>query len=354
MAHGDSKALVTLDPYTCIPKRNRKYASECSEVHLCKQGAEDLSENFQHFTNLEVVWFSGNRLSRINNLETNFRIREVYVENNRLVSLAGLKSFKFLRVLLASGNQLRNLDKQLATLSRFAFLKKLDLFDNPVAEEPDYRLRLIYRVPQVDILDKHAVKGPERLRADEVVPNLDKVSATKAEKPKRKIITHSALEKICFREARDIRERRQRENDADMGEPFMMGMDLAAPPPEARAIRENRERWAGLRTLDWPSQAGDAAQRQQMGKTLPGSSGKTLLLGGSGGDTLASCASAVLRPHMTQTGYPLALGLHTRPAKPRADYFTQSLLRPRREAEESTGLVKVKVGHEHHHTLLCS
>ena len=54
------------------------------------------------------------------------------------------------QVLLASGNQLRNLDKQLALLSRcgvkasvstscdahdvrrFPFLKKLELFDNPV------------------------------------------------------------------------------------------------------------------------------------------------------------------------------------------------------------------------------
>ena len=56
---------------------------------------------------------------------------QIYLQNNRLVSLAGLRSFKFLKVLLASGNQLRNLDKQLALLSKFAFLKKLDLFDNP-------------------------------------------------------------------------------------------------------------------------------------------------------------------------------------------------------------------------------
>ena len=55
------------------------------------------------------------------------------------------------QVLLASGNQLRNLDKQLALLSRqaapgslrhltsgslgrFPFLKKLELFDNPVRD----------------------------------------------------------------------------------------------------------------------------------------------------------------------------------------------------------------------------
>merc|ERR1719401_3327474 len=195
-----------LDPYTCIPKRNRKYASECTEVHLAKQGATSLSPNFNHFDNLEVVWFNGNLLSRIENLEDNFRIREVYVQDNRLVSLSGIRPFKFLRVLMASNNQLRNLEKQLAVLTRFAFLKKLDLFDNPIAEEPDYRLRIIYHVPQVEVLDRHAVKPPERLSAEEVVPNLDKVSAAKPEKAKRKPAwgDHSALEKMALTMSKEV------------------------------------------------------------------------------------------------------------------------------------------------------
>lgn len=353
MASGDaskaaSKAVPMLDPYTCIPKRNRKYASECTEVYLAKQGAEKTSENFGHFKSLEVIWFNGNRLSRIENLETNFRIREVYIEDNRLVSLHGLKNFKFLRVLLASKNQLRNLDKQIALLSRFAFLKKLDLFDNPVAEEPDYRLRLIYHVPQVETLDKHAVKGTERVKADEVVPNLDQVSAVKPEKPKRKSITHSAMEKTCFAEARQIRDRWKREADNTVGETFMTGYDLAHPPPEARSISANRDKWATLRSED-------EEMRALLTKTLPASSSRNTLLPG-GMDTLASLGSTIVRQQMTATGYPLALGLHTRPAKSkaRADYFTQQMLRPRREVDESTGTWKTSVGHEHHHTLLCS
>jgi len=341
-------AKLTLDPYTCIPKRNRKYASECTEVYLAKQGAEKTSENFEHFKSLEVIWFNGNRLSRIDNLETNFRIREVYVEDNRLFSLSGLRSFKFLRVLLASKNQLRNLDKQIELLSRFAFLNKLDLFDNPVAEEPDYRLRMIYHVPQVEILDKHVIKGTERERADEVVPNLDKVSAAKGEKPRRNPITHSAMEKTCFAEARQIRDRRQREADLSVGETFMTGYDPAHPPPEARSIRENREKWASFRTSDSPAREEEDALGL-LGKTMPaGTSGKTLLPGG-----LASLGSTIMRQQMTSTGYPLALGLHTRPAKARADYFQQQMLRPRREVDESTGTWKINVGHEHHHTLLC-
>lgn len=209
MTGNDAYTVTTLDPYQCIAVGNRKYASECTEVYLSKLGAAAISDHFKHFVSLEVVWLSGNRLSRIEHLEDCFRIREVYVEDNRLVSLAGLRSFSFLRILLASNNQLRNLEKQLAVLSRFAFLKKLDLFGNPVAEEPDYRLQVIYNVPQVEILDQHSVKTPERLRASEVVPNMDKVSAMKPERPKRGGTEHSKLERSYLKLAHDIQENRR-------------------------------------------------------------------------------------------------------------------------------------------------
>jgi hypothetical protein len=32
-------------------------------------------------------------------------------------------------------------------LSKFSFLEQLDLFGNPLAEEPDYRLRIIHAMP---------------------------------------------------------------------------------------------------------------------------------------------------------------------------------------------------------------
>ncbi|CAJ1377511.1 unnamed protein product, partial [Effrenium voratum] len=233
-----------LDPYQCIVKKNRKYASECTEVHLANLGADAISKDFEHFGNLEVVWLQGNQLSRVENLESNFRIREIYLQKNRLVSLAGLRSFKFLRVLLASGNQLRNLDKQLALLSRFAFLKKLDLFDNPVAEEPDYRLRLIYQLPQVEVLDQHSVKHAERVRADEVVPNLDKVSA-RAEKVKPKQHQFSLLERQCIVEAKNIQERRRKDEEALLSRSIRVAPELM--PPDCKVFKANRERWSDPR-----------------------------------------------------------------------------------------------------------
>lgn len=205
---------VELDPYSCLPKRNQKYASECVELFLSDRGANVVGKAFKHFANVEVVWLNGNRLSRIDNLEENFRIKEVYAQDNMLVSLAGLRTFKFLKVLLASNNQLRNLEKQLTLLRKFVFLQKLDLFSNPVAEEPDYRLRLIYNIPQVETLDRSAVKGPERLKADEIVPNLDKVtSGGKVVSTTRKKGwgALSVTEKDCFRISKQIRESRAQE-----------------------------------------------------------------------------------------------------------------------------------------------
>lgn len=328
-------AVVTLDPYQCVPKKNRKYASECAEVHLSNLGAEAISENFAHFDSVESVWFSGNRLSFIDNLDMTRRIREIYLQDNRLVSLNGIRHLKFLRVLLASGNQLRNLEKQLIVLTKFGFLNKLDLFDNPCAEEPDYRLRIIYHMPQVETLDRRCVKGPERLRADDVVPKMDQVAAAKPEGKKRVPVwlDHSPLEHSCFRTAGRIATQRRRAEDlaltmsaAQFGQTCV---DLSGLPPEARVIRENRERFEGHKAV------------------LRHRSTGTLDTGTSPADVLAAaCADADQWSH-TKT-FSASLGRHM--AKPgtkvRGDVFHQSFLVPRREIDVDTGKQSIRVAHE--------
>lgn len=74
----------------------------------------------------------------------NFRTKQVYCQNNQLTDIQGIKKFKFLNVLLVGNNRLRDLDRFLEFLRKFAFLEQLDLFGNPLAEEPDYRLKIIY------------------------------------------------------------------------------------------------------------------------------------------------------------------------------------------------------------------
>lgn len=47
-------------------------------------------------------------------------------------------------------------------------MKQLDLFGNPLAEEPDYRLKIIYLMPQVKTLDRHIVTVAERIKAKQI------------------------------------------------------------------------------------------------------------------------------------------------------------------------------------------
>jgi len=79
------------------------------------------------------------------------------LENNKLNTLEGsLHNMKFLQVLLLNDNKLRNLDANLNFLRSLSFLKNLNLFHNPLAEEPDYRSRVIYTLPSLEDLDRHS------------------------------------------------------------------------------------------------------------------------------------------------------------------------------------------------------
>ena len=48
------------------------------------------------------------------------------------------------------------------------------MFGNPLAEEPDYRFRLIHAMPQIKILDRHMVTLQERQKADKIMAEHNK------------------------------------------------------------------------------------------------------------------------------------------------------------------------------------
>lgn len=157
----DSKNDPTVsNPWSVLPIKNAKYATSCSEIHLSNRGIETL-DNFSSFLNLEVLWLNNNKIRRIENLDENFRIKELYIENNCLSTLEGsLKRFRFLQKILAGNNNLRGLDNILRILSKFSCIENLsnyysDLYGNPCAEEPYYRMKVIASIPSLRILDRH-------------------------------------------------------------------------------------------------------------------------------------------------------------------------------------------------------
>ena len=77
--------------------------------------------------------------------------------NNRISTLVGsLVNLRYLEILYLNNNKLRNLDKNLEVLRIFTSLKNLNLFGNPIAEEPEYRSRVIYTLPSLEIFDRHS------------------------------------------------------------------------------------------------------------------------------------------------------------------------------------------------------
>ena len=120
-------------------------------------------------------------------------------------------------------NKLRDLDKFLDVITKFAFLQQLDLFGNPLAEEPDYRLKIIYLMPQVKTLDRHVVTVAERIKAKKICEQEYGLSyggrSTKTNKatiPLPNKVGFSTGEKDLYMEFGRLKKRDQLEKEAEL------------------------------------------------------------------------------------------------------------------------------------------
>ena len=153
------------------------------------------------------------QLTHLDDLQANFRIKNVYCSNNYLENIQGIKKFKFLNRLILDGNRLVGLDNMLSFLSRFAFLEYLTLSNNfasnPLAEEPEYRLRVIKALSSVKILDKHQITIEERRKAAALdlsdSPTKPEFKRSKNAKNGKKT-TFSKLERELYKEVKSIKE----------------------------------------------------------------------------------------------------------------------------------------------------
>ena len=208
---------VVGDPWTILPVKTRKYAKECIEIVLSKRHITKLI-NFKDFENLEALWLTNNNLTAIKGLETNFRIKILCLGFNRISSLEGssLNVMKFLETLYLNNNKLKNLDKVITYLSQFKFLKSLNLFGNPVAEEPEYRPRVIDTIKSLEIFDRHMVTTIEKIKAEKIVKEFnDPLSKKAVKRPKRLKVyeNYSLIEKNLFNEANQILNKRKKDEE---------------------------------------------------------------------------------------------------------------------------------------------
>jgi hypothetical protein len=209
----EEEEIVKGDPWSILPVKTRKYAKECIEIVLSKRKITELI-NFDMFENLEALWLTDNRLTEIKGLDANFRIKILCCGKNRITTLEGssISKMKFLETLYLNNNKLKNLDLVLSNLKNFSFLKNLNLFGNPVAEEPEYRPRVIYVIKSLEIFDRHKVTDMEKMKCEQIVKEYnDPLSKKKVKRPKRLKVYEkfSTIEKELFDEVDNIIKKRE-------------------------------------------------------------------------------------------------------------------------------------------------
>jgi hypothetical protein len=92
------------------------------------------------YRQLEALWLNDNNLTALHGFDCNATLQAIYAHNNGIYTLAGsLQNLRYLRSLSLYGNKLRDLKATLPYIRHLQYLVALDLFDNPLANEPNYR-----------------------------------------------------------------------------------------------------------------------------------------------------------------------------------------------------------------------
>ncbi|RLN27425.1 hypothetical protein BBJ28_00009864 [Nothophytophthora sp. Chile5] len=88
-------------------------------------------------------------------------ITALYLSQNNLHSLEGIDQFAGVRLLSVGGNLLA-CSAEIARLAGLPQLRNLNLMGNPICDQPNYRLRIIDALKQIQVLDNADVSKKER------------------------------------------------------------------------------------------------------------------------------------------------------------------------------------------------
>ncbi|KAK0075990.1 hypothetical protein PV325_006053 [Microctonus aethiopoides] len=126
---------------------------------------ENLGATLDQF---DTIDFSDNDIRKLDGFPYLKRIKTLFFNNNRIVRLSeGLEHcIPNLETLMLTGNMIQELG-DLDPLIPLKNLTNLCLLQNPVSAKPQYRQYVIYRLPQLRLLDFRKIKLKEREEATE-------------------------------------------------------------------------------------------------------------------------------------------------------------------------------------------
>ncbi|KYN44774.1 putative U2 small nuclear ribonucleoprotein A' [Trachymyrmex septentrionalis] len=126
---------------------------------------ENLGATLDQF---DTIDFSDNDIRKLDGFPLLKRIKTLFFNNNRIVRIGeGLEQYiPNLQCLMLTGNMIQELG-DLEPLIPLKNLTNLCLLQNPVSAKPQYRQYIVYRFPQLRLLDFRKIKQAEREVATE-------------------------------------------------------------------------------------------------------------------------------------------------------------------------------------------
>nr|XP_047918583.1 leucine-rich repeat and guanylate kinase domain-containing protein isoform X5 [Anser cygnoides] len=107
---------------------------------------------------------SSNLLEKITGLDSLKTLQKLDLSNNKITSLEGLEEHDLLEVINLENNQIAELS-ELECIQDLPLLRVLNLLKNPVQEQTDYWLLVIFMLPQLTELDLKKISVEEKVDA---------------------------------------------------------------------------------------------------------------------------------------------------------------------------------------------
>merc|ERR1711998_367274 len=148
-----------------------QYVNCCNEWELDVRGNKiPLIENLVSTENqFDTLNLCDNELSKLDNFASLPRLKTLLVCNNRLVRLdpSIATSLPNLTTLVLTSNHVAHL-ADIDALVECKMLRTLSLVDNDVSKKHNYRAYVLFRLPQLKILDYQKIKIAERDAAQQL------------------------------------------------------------------------------------------------------------------------------------------------------------------------------------------
>lgn len=177
--------------------KNLSAFSSLTKLNLDYNGFNEIC-GLEQCCKLNHLSLAHNKISRISGLE-NLPLIQLNLKGNKLVKIEGLENMKNLQMLDLSLNQIPgllglqnlhalgvlNLEKNLINeiqeckhINSLLLLRDLNLFGNPVQEQPDYRLSVVFLLQHLTLLDQEKVTPEEKVSSiNKFDPPLEVIAA---------------------------------------------------------------------------------------------------------------------------------------------------------------------------------